>query len=352
MSELKLLIDKLYRTSHLEKEEYTAVITHYTELSEYLFSLSSRVREASYGKDVYLRGLIEFTSCCKNDCLYCGIRRSNKNAQRYRLSKEQIINCCENGYALAFRTFVLQGGEDMHYTDDIICDIIKSIKSLYPDCAVTLSIGEKSRESYQRYFDSGADRFLLRHETANEAHYARLHPENMSLSNRKNCLFTLKNIGFQTGAGFMVGSPYQTEENLAEDMLFLEQLKPEMVGIGPFIPHKETPFGAMQSGTAELTLFMLGLTRLALPTVLLPATTALGTIHPYGRELALKAGANVIMPNLSPSDKRSKYSLYDNKIYDGDESAQNLSSLKKRIESAGYHAVMSRGDHIDFTKEK
>lgn len=339
IKELRVITDKLHREKHLEKEEYARLIQNRGEISDYLFSLSSAVREENYGKAVYLRGLIEFTSYCKNDCYYCGIRCGNKAAERYRLSEEQILDCCKTGYELGFRTFVLQGGEDPFYTDDMICGIVRKIKAEYPHCAVTLSIGEKSEESYRRFYESGADRYLLRHETANPEHYSRLHPPALSARHRQDCLFTLKKIGFQTGAGFMVGSPYQTAENLAEDMAFLEKLQPEMVGIGPFVPHHATPFAEMEQGTAELTLFMLGLVRLALPKVLLPATTALGTIHPNGRELALKVGANVVMPNLSPTDVRKKYLLYDNKICTGDESAQCRKCLENRVKSAGYKIV-------------
>lgn len=352
IEELRTLVDKLHKENHLEKGEYRRLIENRAEITDYLFALSSAVREENYGREVYIRGLIEFTSYCKNDCYYCGIRRSNKSAERYRLSEEQILDCCETGYGLGFRTFVLQGGEDPFYSDDMICGIVKSIKAKYSDCAVTLSIGEKSEESYRRYFESGADRYLLRHETANYEHYSKLHPPQLSARNRQDCLFMLKKIGYQTGAGFMVGTPYQTAECLAEDMLFLEKLQPEMVGIGPFVPHHATPFADMEQGTAELTLFMLGLVRLALPKVLLPATTALGTIHPNGRELALKVGANVVMPNLSPTDVRKKYLLYDNKICTGDESAQCRKCLENRVKSAGFEIVESRGDHASFTERK
>ncbi|MBE6881102.1 MAG: [FeFe] hydrogenase H-cluster radical SAM maturase HydE [Ruminococcaceae bacterium] len=352
MENLKNLVDRLYDTSHLEKDEYVTLIENRDSIKDYLFSLSSNVREKHYGKDVYLRGLIEFTNYCKNNCYYCGIRAGNKDAERYRLTKEQILECCEVGYALDFRTFVLQGGEDPYYTDDMICDIVREIKARYPDCAVTLSIGEKNEETYRSFFEVGADRYLLRHETADCEHYSRLHPPNLTAQKRQECLYTLKKIGFQTGAGFMVGSPYQTAENLADDLLFLERLKPEMVGIGPFIPHHATPFADMPQGTAELTIFMVALVRLILPKALLPATTALGTIVPNGRELALKVGANVVMPNLSPTDVRSKYLLYDNKICTGDESAQCRKCLESRVTSAGYKVVKSRGDHASFTERK
>lgn len=342
------LIDKLFSGADITKEEYVFLIENRSEeTAEYLFSLSRRLREKYYGKDVYIRGLIEFTNYCKNDCLYCGIRRSNANAQRYRLNKSEILDCCREGWQLGFRTFVLQGGEDAFYSDDMICDIVSAIKSEFPECAVTLSIGEKSRESYQAYFDAGADRYLLRHETANDDHYAMLHPPELSSENRKRCLFDLKIIGYQVGTGFMVGSPYQTAEHLADDMLFIRKLRPHMVGIGPFISHKDTPFRSQPSGTLELTLFMLGLIRLTLPNVLLPSTTALGTIDPQGREKGILAGANVVMPNLSPLSVRKKYMLYDNKICTGDESAQCRACLERRIESTGYKISVSRGDAVD-----
>lgn len=291
-----------------------------------------------------MRGLIEFTNYCRNDCYYCGIRKSNCNAERYRLTKEQILECCDVGYELGFRTFVLQGGEDGYYTDKILADIVSSIKAKYPDCAITLSLGEKSYESYKLLYEAGADRYLLRHETANAQHYSKLHPPVMSLKNRKQCLYNLKEIGYQVGCGFMVGSPFQTTECLVDDLMFIKELQPHMVGIGPFIPHKDTPFAGKPAGTLELTLFLLGIIRLMLPYVLLPATTALGTIHPKGRELGILAGANVVMPNLSPKEVRSKYLLYDNKICTGDEAAECRMCLTHRIESIGYKLVVSRGD--------
>lgn len=342
---MKKLIDKLEAESSLTREEYLFLVQNFdSELSEYLFEKARNVRERIYGKDVYIRGLVEFTNYCKNDCLYCGIRRSNKNAQRYRLTKDDIMLCCHDGYGLGFRTFVLQGGEDPYFTDERMVDIISSIKSEYPDCALTLSIGEKAHESHQAFFDAGADRYLLRHETANPAHYAKIHPADMSWQNRVKCLYDLKSIGYQVGCGFMVGSPFQTAEDLADELLFLKELKPHMVGIGPFIAHHDTPFRDKKSGTMELTLFMLGLIRLTLPNVLLPSTTALGTIHPLGREKGILAGANVVMPNLSPVSVRKKYLLYDNKICTGDESAQCRECLQMRMKSIGYNVVTDRGD--------
>ena len=345
MDKLKLLIDKLEKENVLTREEFTELINGRSEeLAQYLFKKASAVRDRSYGKRVFIRGLIEFTNYCKNNCLYCGIRAGNGNAERYRLSKEDILMCCDRGYELGFRTFVLQGGEDPYFTDEMIVDTVRSIKADHPDCAVTLSIGEKSRESYERFFEAGADRYLLRHETANPDHYARLHPQNLSYENRIRCLHDLKEIGFQTGSGFMVGSPWQTTENLANDMLFLHKLQPQMVGIGPFISHKDTPFAMERSGTLELTLFMLGLLRLMLPHALLPSTTALGTIAPDGRERGILAGGNVVMPNLSPINVRQKYTLYDNKICMGDEAAESLEKLKIRMNAIGYEIVTDRGD--------
>ena len=305
---------------------------------------ADKVRRSVYGDEVYIRGLIEFTNYCKNNCYYCGIRHGNKQAERYRLSKDEILECCDEGYLLGFRTFVLQGGEDPYYTDDLICEIVSGIRKKYPDCAITLSIGEKPRESYQAYFDAGANRYLLRHESADETHYAKLHPENMSLANRKRCLYDLKEIGYQVGAGFMVGSPYQTVENIVTDLRFLQDLKPDMIGIGPFLKHDDTPFRDFQNGTAELTLRLVSILRLMFPYALIPATTALGTVVPDGRELGLKAGANVVMPNLSPVRYRKLYELYENKICTGEEAAQCRGCLERREQSAGYRIVTDIGN--------
>lgn len=342
---MKHLIDKLEKEHILSKEEFITLIENRSpELSEYLFEKARKIRDFHYGNDVYLRGLIEFTNYCKNDCYYCGIRRSNRHASRYRLTKEQILSCCEQGHELGFRTFVLQGGEDGFYSDDMIVEIIRDIKSGYPDCALTLSIGERSFDSYQAFYNAGADRYLLRHETADSEHYGMLHPPALTLDIRKKCLKDLKQIGFQVGSGFMVGSPGQKPEHLAEDLIFLQELQPQMVGIGPFIPHHDTPFSAESSGTAELTLFLLALIRLMLPAVLLPATTALGTIDPMGREKGILAGANVIMPNLSPIEVRDKYLLYDNKICTGDEAAECRHCIEGRMNSIGYNVAIGRGD--------
>lgn len=347
---IRSLIDRLEAQNSLSKEEWICLIDGQTEESmEYLFRKAVRIRKEYYRNDVYVRGLIEFTNYCRNDCLYCGIRRSNRNAERYRLSEEEILSCCEAGYDLGYRTFVLQGGEDPFYKPEIIAALIRKIKEAYPDCAVTLSVGEHPKEVYRLWYEAGADRYLLRHETADPGHYAYLHPSSLSHSNRLACLWNLKEIGYQVGCGFMVGSPGQRTEHLAEDMLFLEKFQPDMVGIGPFIPQKDTPFGSCEPGTLEQTLYLLGLIRLLLPKVLLPATTALGTIHPLGREKGIQAGANVCMPNLSPVSVRKKYALYDNKICTGDEAAECKNCLSARMERIGYRVVESRGDR--FGKE-
>lgn len=314
------------------------------EIRAELAAEADAVRREYYGNEVYVRGLIEFTNYCKNNCYYCGIRGANQEAERYRLSKDEILACCHEGYALGFRTFVLQGGEDPYYTDNIICEIVSAIHQAHPDCAITLSIGEKSRESYQAYYEAGAERYLLRHETADEEHYRKLHPEGMSLAHRKQCLFDLKEIGYQVGSGFMVGSPFQTTENLIQDLRFLQDLQPDMIGIGPYINHAETPFAGYANGTLEQTLKLISILRLLFPYALIPATTALGTIHPQGRELGLKAGANVVMPNLSPVGVRKLYDLYENKICTGEEAAQCRGCLEKRVEEAGYRIVTARGD--------
>lgn len=342
---MRHLIDKLRDTQNLTKTEWCRLIEYRTpELSEYLFAQARQIREKYYGKEVYIRGLIEFTNYCKNDCYYCGIRKSNRNASRYRLTKEEILGCCQHGYELGFRTFVLQGGEDSYYNDERMTEIVSAIKAQHPDCAITLSIGEKSEESYQKFYDAGAERYLLRHETFCSEHYGKLHPTILSAKERQQCLWNLKRIGYQVGTGFMVGAPYQTSENLAEDMLFIKKLNPQMVGIGPFIPHRDTQFADERAGSLELTLYMLGLLRLMLPKVLLPATTALGTIDPNGRELGILAGANVVMPNLSPISVRKKYMLYNDKISTGDEAAESVEHLKLRMKSIGYEVVVSRGD--------
>lgn len=321
------------------------------EEAEFLSKKADEVRRKIYGDKVFLRGLIEFTNYCKNNCYYCGIQRENREADRYRLTEEEILSCCQSGYELEFRTFVLQGGEDSYWTDERLCPLIEEIHARYPDCAITLSLGERSFSSYQKLKNAGADRYLLRHETADEVHYRKLHPEEMSLENRKQCLYWLKELGYQVGSGFMVGSPYQTPENLIRDLRFLKELSPHMIGIGPFIPHQKTRFKDEPQGTLRMTLNLISILRAMFPYALLPATTSLGTIAPNGRELGLKAGANVVMPNLSPVAYRKKYDLYDHKICTGEEAAECRVCLQKRIESAGYTVACERGDAVAGPKE-
>ena len=344
------LVEKLYQTQNLSDMELLSILESdlYDEgLREY----AVLVRKKVYGSAVYIRGLIEISNNCRNNCFYCGIRKNNDNLTRYRLTKDEILSCCDDGYHLGFRTFVLQSGEDTDYSDDFICDVIFTIKSKYDDCAVTLSLGEKSRTSYQAFYNAGADRYLLRHETANENHYQKLHPTGMSLRTRKECLRALKEIGYQVGSGFMVGAPHQSTDYLIEDLRFLQSLQPDMIGIGPFIAHKDTPFRQFDSGSLQLCLRLISILRLMFPYALIPATTALGTIAPNGRELGLQSGANVVMPNLSPVHFRKMYALYDNKICTGEESAECLDCLKKRVVSVGYQIVVSRGDVIAKTPD-
>lgn len=339
------LITQIREHQSISREQFETLMTcEDAQVIDFLHQQAREVADGIYENKVYIRGLIEFTNYCKNDCLYCGIRRSNVKANRYRLTKEEILDCCKVGYELGFRTFVLQGGEDPYFTDDRICEIVSAIRTAYPDCAITLSIGEKEKESYERYYKAGANRYLLRHETADEAHYQYLHPKELSLAHRKQCLWELKEIGYQVGCGFMVGSPHQTKDTLYEDLMFIKELQPHMVGIGPFIPQQDTPFAKETAGTMEETLRLLSIIRLIHPHVLLPATTALGTIHPLGREKGIQAGANVVMPNLSPVEVRDKYKLYDNKICTGDEAAECRFCMQRRMESIGYEVVTDRGD--------
>ena len=341
-------IKKLEKQQNLTKSEWIDLIAHRTpRLAQELFCRAVKVRQTHYGKDVYIRGLIELTNYCKQDCLYCGIRRSNSKVNRYRLSDQEVLKCCKEGYELGFRTFVLQGGEDPFYTDERLIPLIKEIRHLYPECAITLSLGERSKESYQALYEAGANRYLLRHETANHEHYGRLHLDNLTAKSRQESLWQLKEIGYEVGSGFMVGSPYQTTEHLADDMLFLKELNPQMIGIGPFLPHHATPFHHQEAGNLELTLFMIGLLRLMLPGVLLPATTSLGTLAKDGREQGILAGANVVMPNLTPPTVRKNYLLYDDKIGTSDEALDSYNVAKEAIESIGYHIVVSRGDSLN-----
>lgn len=341
---MKELIDALYEGRMLSKEQFARLIEEGKPFDEYLFEKARIRANEVYGRDIYIRGLIEISNYCRCDCLYCGIRRSNLNVTRYRLSKEEILACCDMGYELGFRTFVMQGGEDLYYTDERICDIIRSIKQRHPDCAVTLSIGEKDRASYQAYREAGCDRYLLRHETAAEELYRKLHPKDQTMANRMRCLYDLKDLGFQVGAGMMLEAPYQKTEDLCEDLYFLKDLDPDMIGIGPFIPHHDTPFRDFKAGTLELTLRMIAILRLMFPYALIPATTALGSIDPLGREKGILAGANVVMPNLSPEQTRKLYMLYDNKMKA--DTGQGISGLKltEEMKKAGYRIIVARGD--------
>ena len=346
---MKELLKKIYEENSLSKEEIVYILKNIdSEHKDILIEYANKTRHSIFGSKVYMRGLIEFSNICKNDCMYCGIRASNKNVERYRLSLEEILDCCKEGYKLGYRTFVLQSGEDLYFNDERLIEIIKNIRKLYSNnVAITLSIGERTFDSYKKLFDAGTDRFLLRQEAANIKLYEKFHPL-MDYHNRVDCLLNLKKIGFQTGAGFMVGLPTQSYEDLAEDLLFLKKLNPEMIGIGPFIPHSETPLKSEFGGTVEDTITMIAFARLLLPKSLIPATTAMGTLHPKGRELALKAGANVVMPNLTPTNVREKYQLYDNKICTGDEAAHCRSCIERRIVKAGFEVDMGRGDYGTF----
>ena len=340
---MESLISMLATARDLPNEQLKQLICDESATKE-LATAADLVRREVYGDGVYIRGLIELTNYCKNNCYYCGIRRDNREVDRYRLTKDQVLACCKAGYDLGFRTVVLQGGEDPHFSDAVVCELVDAIKTAYPDCAVTLSLGEKSKESYQALFNAGADRYLLRHETANSCHYGQLHPKELTAENRKRCLFDLKEIGFQVGAGFMVGSPYQTADHLVEDLRFLQELDPDMIGIGPFLPHHATPFKEESKGDLHLTLRLLSMVRLMFPHALLPSTTALGTLHPDGRLLGLQAGGNVVMPNLSPENVRDLYTLYENKAHTNAESAEGLQLLKAQVRQAGYTVVTQRGD--------
>ena len=339
------LIEKLQTEHDLTDAELLTCLTE-PQPEDALFAAADAERRKWYGDAVYLRGLIEFTNYCKNNCYYCGIRAGNPCAERYRLTAEQILACCKEGYALGYRTFVLQGGEDPYYTDERLCALISAIAEQHPDCRITLSIGEKPKESYRRYYDAGARRYLLRHETASPEHYRKLHPESMSLENRKRCLFDLKAIGYQTGSGFMIGSPFQTPDCLRQDIRFLQELQPAMIGVGPYITHKETPFAEMPSGDLHFSLKIIALLRMLFPKALIPATTAFGSMHPQGRELALKAGGNVMMPNLSPTAVRKLYDLYENKICTGEEASQCKGCLEQRVKTAGFRIVSDVGDSL------
>lgn len=345
------LLEKLESQRKLSNAEWIQLISTYTESDAKAASeLAHSIALSRFGRKIYFRGIIEFTNICKNDCLYCGIRKSNGQVSRYRLTKDDILSCCDKGYKLGYRTFVLQGGEDGFFDDKAMTDIVKSIRESYSECAITLSIGERSRESYKALYEAGADRYLLRHETASKEHYSRLHPSNQSFDNRMRCLYDLKEIGYQVGCGMMVGSPYQTPETLAEDMEFMCKFNPAMVGMGPFIPHKETPFCNFASGDTRLTLFLLSLVRIMLPDVLLPATTALGTLDGDGRKNGVLCGCNVVMPNLSPLSVRKKYMLYDNKAGTENDAKSSLEILRNQMKEINYEVIVGRGDYIGREK--
>ena len=340
------IIDKLYYEHALTAEEYRSLmLCQDTEANAYLQQKAQQTTLARFGNAVFIRGLIEISNRCRNNCLYCGIRKSNTMVSRYSLSRETILSCCREGYALGFRTFVLQGGEDVSQTDDWVTETVACIRQEFPDCAITLSLGEKSKEAYQRFFDAGANRYLLRHETFNEEHYGNLHPSEMNQAHRLQCLQWLKDIGYQTGTGIMIGSPGQTIDHLVEDLLFIERFCPEMIGIGPFIPHADTPFANKPAGSIELTLKLLSIFRLMHPSALIPATTALASLSPDGRERGILAGANVVMPNLSPTSVREKYTLYNHKAAFGSEAAEGLQLLVKQLTGIGYQISYLRGDY-------
>ena len=344
---MKRLIDKLHQAHTLSAEEYRSLL--FCEDPESLGHLQAKAQQTTidrFGRNVFIRGLIEISNRCRNNCLYCGIRKSNTMVSRYSLSQETILSCCREGYALGFRTFVLQGGEDVSQTDGWVEKTVSAIRREFPDCAITLSLGEKSKEAYQRFYDAGANRYLLRHETFNEAHYGKLHPSEMSRKHRLQCLEWLKEIGYQTGTGIMVGSPGQTVEHLVEDLLFIERFQPEMIGIGPFIPHADTPFAHEAAGSIDLTLKLIAVFRLMHPSALIPSTTALATLSPDGRERGILAGANVVMPNLSPSSVREKYTLYNHKAAFGSEAAEGLELLEEQLNRIGYKISYLRGDHF------
>ncbi|MEE8886049.1 MAG: [FeFe] hydrogenase H-cluster radical SAM maturase HydE [Eubacteriales bacterium] len=352
MSEVTELIEKLNTEGDLGDDEFLRLLgcrRTMTGNERDELRRTARIRADSvYGHDVYLRGLIEFTNYCRNDCRYCGIRRDNRELHRYRLTDDEILECCEEGYDLGFRTFVLQGGEDPGFSDDHLCEVVHTIRQRFPDVAITLSVGERERDVYQRFFDAGADRYLLRHETADAAHYRFMHPAELSMEHRMRCLYELKDIGFQIGAGFMVGSPGQTDRCYLEDFRFLQKLQPHMIGIGPFIPHHATPFKDYPAGTLSDTLFFISVLRLFFPKALIPATTALGTIDPTGREQGILAGANVVMPNLSPGNVRPDYLLYDGKICTDECAGMCRNCMQRRMQSIGYEVKEVRGDYPGF----
>lgn len=344
------IINKLYTQKSASREELIFLLNNLNEAyTKYLLKKSNDVRKQNYGDVVYLRGIIEFTNHCKRNCLYCGIRRDNKSTDRYRLTKEEILECATLGNKLGYKTFVLQGGEDPYFTDEKMIDIIKLLKERFPQNAITLSLGERSYESYKSMYEAGADRYLLRHETASKELYEALHPDG-NFENRIKCLKDLKEIGYQVGAGFLVGLPDSNVYDMVENLLFIKELEPAMCGIGPFIPQKDTSLSKEKQGTVEETIIYLALIRLLVPDILLPSTTALGTIDPLGREKGLKAGANVVMPNLSPVSVREKYALYDGKICTGDEAAECRNCIERKIVNAGFRVEITAGHNVTWAK--
>lgn len=342
---MKQWVDTLRLERTLSDEKFRQLLTECDEAT--LRFINEQAREVTlrqFGNRIFIRGLIEVSNCCRNNCYYCGIRKSNKQIERYRLTPESILDCCRQGYDIGFRTFVLQGGEDNALTDERIESVVADIRRLFPDCAITLSLGEKPHEVYERLFRAGANRYLLRHETYDRTHYGQLHPAEMSCEHRQQCLQDLKSIGYQTGTGIMVGSPGQTVEHIIQDIRFIEKLQPQMIGIGPFLPHHDTPFAQCPSGTLEQTLLLLSIFRLMHPSALIPSTTALATLTTDGRERGILAGANVVMPNLSPQDSRKKYELYNNKASLGAESAEGLAALQRQLQAIGYEISYERGD--------
>lgn len=340
------LVDILRSEHHLPPEGYAALIDSAAgSILDYAMQNAREVAVARFGNGIFIRGLIEITNYCRNDCYYCGIRRSNRHVERYRMSREQILARCRMGHKLGFRTFVLQGGEDAALSDAWIEETVHDIRTEFPDCAITLSLGERTREAYLRFYNAGANRYLLRHETATPEHYALLHPSFMSFEHRMQNLRELKEIGYQTGTGIMVGSPGQTTEHIVRDIMFIESFRPQMIGLGPYIPQDDTPFAGQPAGDIRTTLMLLSIFRLMFPDALIPSTTALATLAPDGRERGILAGANVVMPNLSPEDTRAKYALYNDKKATGLESAEGLRGLETQLETIGYHISFERGDY-------
>ena len=348
---MRNLINKLYQEQTLSKANLMTLLRNMNdEDREYLYEKAYSVRYENYKNSVYVRGLIEFSNYCKNDCSYCGISTHNKDITRYHMTPEEIHKTTEIGYDLGFRTFVLQGGEDTSFTDEVFADIIRSVKSAFSDVAITLSIGERSKSSYQMLYDAGADRFLIRHETINKKLYESLHPK-MSFDSRIQALYDLKDIGYQIGTGFMVGVPGQTIEDLADDLLFIKELDSHMIGIGPFIPHKNTPLKDEPSGSAELTYTLIAILRLMLPKSLIPSTTSLATLHTNNRYKGFQVGANVVMPNLTPYDYKKKYQLYDGKKITDTESYEALEQLKTQCVDAGFYLDMAKGDYKNWRRK-